>query len=179
MASAADRKRRTYRDQHGFTRLQPKEYGDGTYRGSNGGGKGWSTDPETGAQTMPPKWSQYLELLLGDEPLTYAEAAAKLDVHPDTLKRIKRDKRFRKVWEERAAELNVSVEKVQDVVAAMHKRATQGDVKAASLYLQYVQRFMPQTRVIMNQEPSVADLSDGELADALQGEIAQLRAVAD
>jgi hypothetical protein len=176
---STDRKRRLYKDQYGNARLQPKEFGDGTYRGSNGGGKGWSTDPDTGVQTMPPKWAEYLELLLGEEQLTYAEASAKLDVHPDTLKRIKRDKRFRRVWEERAAELNVSVEKVQDVVAAMHRRATQGDVKAASLYLQYVQRFMPQTRVIMNQEPSVSDLSDDELVDALQGEIAQLRAVPD
>ena len=176
---AQDRKRRTYRDVTGVDRLQPKEFGDGTYRGSNGGGKGWSTDPETGEQTMPPKWAAYLELLLGEEQHTYEQAAAKLECHPDTLKRIKRDKRFRRVWEERAAELNVSVERVQDVVAAMHRKAAAGDVKAASLYLQYVQRFMPQSRVIVNQEPSVSDLSDAELADALEAQIGHLRAVAD
>ena len=89
----------------------------------NGGGKGWVTDPVTGKQTMPDIWRQFLEwLLLGPErmPSTQKEWAAENGTHEDTVRRWKRDPRFRKEWESRAAEMNVHIERVQGVIDAVY-----------------------------------------------------------
>ena len=76
----------------------------------NGGGKGWVTNPNTGEKIMPELWKSFLEwLLLGPErvPQTQKEWAVANGVHEDSLRRWKRDPRFRKEWEARAAELNI------------------------------------------------------------------------
>lgn len=176
--AASDRKRQF----EGGTRLQPKEYGDWEYRNSNGGGQGWRWDPETQTKIMPPKWRAYLDWLLTDpaerDVHTLAEVAAQIGAHPDTVKRWRRDKRFREVWDREAREKNVDVGRVQEVVDALHLKAKMGDVKAAALYLQYVQQFLPTKRVIVETERTVAELSDDELADELNAQVIQLRAVA-
>tara|TARA_B100000586_G_scaffold198294_1_gene146673 strand:- start:272 stop:721 length:450 start_codon:yes stop_codon:yes gene_type:complete len=143
----------------------------------NGGGKGWVTDPDSGVKVMPDHWREFLEwLLLGPErePKTQKAWAVDHDVHEDSLRRWKRDPRFRKEWEARAAELNVHVERVQTVIDAVYREAAKGDVKAASLYLQYVDRFTPKRQVIVDEAEASA-LSDGALITELEDLLDALR----
>ena len=73
--------------------------------------------------------------------------------------------------EQRLAELNVSPDRIQAVVDALWAAASRGDTKAASLYLQYVDRLQPKRVVI--EDARVASLSDDELRaelDALLGD---------
>lgn len=132
----------------------------------NGGGKGWKYDPEEGGKVMPEGWAEFLDWLLSDPriPATQYEWAEEHDMHPDSLTRIKRDPRFIKEWEKRAAEKNISVDRVQRVVDALFQQATiGGDVKAAQLYLQYIDRFTPKSRVVI-EDRTLSDMSDEELA---------------
>ena len=146
----------------------------------NGGGKGWATDPETGEQAMPTAWRDLLDWLLRGperEPRTQREWAAENDVHEDSIRRIKRDHRFIKEWDRRAAELNINPERVQSVIDSLWQRASDGDVKAASLYLQYIDKFTPKRRVVVDDDRDAAGLSDEELASALEAEVRHLRMV--
>jgi hypothetical protein len=142
----------------------------------NGGGKGWVTNPDTNEKVMPDLWRSFLEwLLLGPErvPQTQKEWAGENGVSPDSLRRWKRDPRFRKEWEARAAELNVHVERVQSVIDAVYREAAGGDVKAASLYLQYVDRFTPKRQIIVDDE--AASLTDDALVEELESLLDGLR----
>jgi hypothetical protein len=136
----------------------------------NGGGKGWKTDPETGEQVMPDKWKSYLDWLLseGREPATTREWAIQNDVNERTVRRWKNDSRFIREWDRRAAELNVHPERTQSVIDALHTAAVTGDVKAASLYLQYIEKFTPKRRVVLNDDREVSGLSDSELHAELE-----------
>ena len=135
----------------------------------NGGGRGWKTDPETGQQVMPAKWAKLLDWLLqGPDrvPKLQYEWAAENKIAADSIRRIKRDPRFAKEWDRRAAELNIHVERVQSVIDAVYREAAQGDVKAASLYLQYVDRFTPKRQIIVDDDAS--GLSDEALVEELE-----------
>ena len=136
----------------------------------NGGGKGWKTDPETGEQVMPDKWKAYLDWLLSEsrEPATTREWAIQNDVNERTVRRWKNDSRFIREWDRRAAELNVHPERTQSVVDALHAAAVAGDVKAASLYLQYIEKFTPKRRVVVDDDRMVSGLSDSELHAELE-----------
>jgi hypothetical protein len=130
---------------------------------------------------MPDAWSAFLDwLLLGHErqPLHQYEWAAENGVHEDSLRRWKRDPRFIREWDRLASEVNVSPERVQGVVDALWAKAAVGDVKAASLYLQYVEKFTPKRRVVVDDDREAAGMSDAELADELDAEVRHLRAVA-
>ena len=161
----------------GHLRLQS---GKGFHMAQNGGGKGWQTDTDTGKQVMPNAWRNFLDwLLLGPErePSTQKAWAEAHEVHEDSLRRWKRDPRFIREWDRRAAELNINPERVQSVVDALWQRASAGDTKAASLYLQYVEKFTPKRRLVVDDAREVAGMSDAELADALESEVVGLRAV--
>jgi hypothetical protein len=148
----------------------------------NGGGAGWLWDDEAGAKVMPPKWVALLEwFLLGPdrEPKFQYEWAAENGIHEDSLRRIKRDPRFAKEWDRRAAELNVHPERTQSVIDSLHVAAVGGSVQAASLYLQYVEKFTPRRRVVVDDDREAAGLSDLELADELEGHVRHLRVVDD
>lgn len=136
----------------------------------NGGGKGWKTDPETGEQVMPDKWKAYLDWLLseGREPATTREWAIQNDVNERTVRRWKNDSRFIREWDRRAAELNVHPERTQGVIDALHAAAVTGDVKAASLYLQYIEKFTPKRRLVLDDDREVSGLSDSELHAELE-----------
>ena len=147
----------------------------------NGGGRGWTVS-ETGEKEMPELWGELLEwLLLGPErsPRTQKEWAEGRDIHVDSLRRIKRDPRFAKEWDRRAAELNVHPERTQSVIDSLHVAAVGGSVQAASLYLQYVEKFTPRRRVVVDDDREAAGLSDLELADELEGHVRHLRVVGD
>jgi len=144
----------------------------------NGGGRGWLTDEETGEKIMPKKWKDLLDWLLqGPDrvPKFQKDWAVENKVSPDSIRRIKRDTRFAKEWDRRAAELNVSPERTQSVVDALYRQAANGDVKAAALYLQYIDKFTPKRRVLVDDERSASGLSDEELAEELAGLVAELQ----
>ena len=136
----------------------------------NGGGKGWKTAPETGQQVMPDKWKAYLDWLLSvsREPATTRDWAVANDVNERTVRRWKADSRFIREWDRRAAELNVHPERTQSVVDALHAAAVGGDVKAASLYLQYIEKFTPKRRLVVDDDRVVSGLSDAELHAELE-----------
>ena len=91
------------------------------------------------------------------------------------MRRWKSDPRFVREWDRRAAELNVHPERTQSVVDALYKQAAQGDVKAASLYLQYIERFTPKRRVVVDDEREASGMSDAELAAELDSLVSGLR----
>ena len=129
---------------------------------------------------MPTAWRDLLDWLLRGperEPQTQREWAAENDVHEDSIRRIKRDHRFIKEWDRRASELNINPERVQSVIDSLWQRASDGDVKAASLYLQYIDKFTPKRRVVVDDDRDTAGLSDEELASALEAEVRHLRMV--
>ena len=43
-----------------------------------------------------------------------------------------------------------------------------GDVKAASLYLQYIEKFTPKRRLVLDDDREVSGLSDSELHAELE-----------
>ena len=146
----------------------------------NGGGRGWVWDEEAGEKIMPDLWHGFLDWLLKGperEPRTQREWATENDIHEDSLRRIKRDHRFIKEWDRRAAELNINPERVQSVIDSLWQRASDGDVKAANLYLQYIEKFTPKRKVVVDDERDIAGFSDEELASALEAEVIELRMV--
>jgi hypothetical protein len=50
-------------------------------------------------------------------------------------------------------------------------------VKAASLYLQYIEKFTPKRKVVMEDERDVSAFTDDELASLLEEEVASLRLI--
>jgi hypothetical protein len=144
----------------------------------NGGGRGWMTDPETGEKVMPELWQAFLEWKLQGpdrDPTFQYEWAVANGVHEDSVRRWKRDSRFIREWDRRAAELNIHPERTQGVIDSLHAAAVGGSVQAASLYLQYIEKFTPKRRVVVDDDREVAGLSDGELADELAGLVAEFR----
>ena len=146
----------------------------------NGGGRGWLTDPETGEKVMPELWQAFLEWKLQGpdrDPEFQYEWARANGVHEDSVRRWKRDPRFIKEWDRRCAELNIHPERTQSVIDSLFRLASDGDVKAASLYLQYIDKFTPKRRVVVDDERVASGLSDAELADELEALVAEFRDV--
>lgn len=129
---------------------------------------------------MPDLQSKFLDWLLSDpkDPPTRPEWAKLHGLHPDSTKRWKRDKRFQEEWERRAKEKNISVDRVQSVVDALHAAAVNGDVKAANLYLQYIDRFTPK-KIVRAEDVSTSVLSDEQLMAELRALTAETLPVED
>jgi len=145
----------------------------------NGGGKGWQWNEETGEKTMPKKWQKLLDWLLqGPErvPKFQKDWAAENKISPDSIRRIKRDPRFAKEWDRRAAELNIHPERTQSVIDALHSQAVGGSTQAASLYLQYIEKFTPRRKIVV-EDRDAAGMSDEELADELEAQVHHLRVI--
>ena len=145
----------------------------------NGGGKGWHTDVESGEKVMPKSWVRLLDWLLQGpdrDPKHQYEWAELNGLHEDSIRRIKRDARFAREWDRRASELNIHPERTQSVIDALHAAAVGGSVQAASLYLQYIEKFTPKRRLVVD-EREASGLSDGELADELEAQVVHLRVV--
>ena len=146
----------------------------------NGGGKGWTWSEEKGEQVMPESWAKFLDWLLQGhdrDPQHQYQWAEENGFHEDSVRRWKRDPRFVKEWDRRASELNVNPERVQGVVDALWRKAADGDTKAAALYLQYIDKFTPKRKVVVDDDREAAGLSDADLADELEAEIRHLRLV--
>ena len=147
----------------------------------NGGGRGWAVGA-SGEREMPGLWAELLEwLLLGPErsPRTQKEWSEGRDIHVDSLRRIKRDPRFVKEWDRRCAELNIHPERTQSVIDSLFRQAADGDVKATSLYLQYIDKFTPKRRVVVDDDREASGLSDAELVDELEFQVRHLKAVGE
>jgi hypothetical protein len=144
---------------------------------NNGGGRGWATNPDTGEKVMPEQWAEFLDWLLSDErvPASARDWCVERGLNERTVRRWKSDSRFVREWDRRAAELNVHPERTQSVVDALYRQAAQGDVKAASLYLQYIERFTPKRRVVVDDERVASGMSDAELATEMEELISGLR----
>ncbi len=148
----------------------------------NGGGRGWQLDESSGQKTMPKKWTQLLDWLLQGpdrDPKHQYEGAAEAGIHEDSVRRIQRCVRFAKEWDRRAAELNIHPERTQSVIDALHQQAVGGSVQAASLYLQYIEKFTPKRRVVLDDDREASGLSDDELADELLAQVHHLRVVVE
>jgi hypothetical protein len=57
----------------------------------------------------------------------------------------------------------------------LYRQAADGDVKAAALYLQYIDKFTPKRRVLVDDDRSATGMSDEELAEELAGLVEDLR----
>ena len=113
------------------------------------------------------------------DPKHQYEWAAEAGIHEDSVRRIKRDVRFAKEWDRRAAELNIHPERTQSVIDALHGAAVGGSVQAASLYLQFIEKFTPKRRVLVDDDRETSGLSDDELADELLDQVSHLRVVGE
>jgi hypothetical protein len=122
-------------------------------------------------------WKDLLDWLLQGpqrDPKHQYEWADSNGVHEDSVRRIKRDPRFMKEWDRRAAELNIHPERTQTVIDALFAQAADGDVKAASLYLQYIEKFTPKRRLVV-EDKDASSLSDLELAEELEALVAEFK----
>ena len=63
------------------------------------------------------------------------------------------------------------------MIDALHAQAVGGSVQAASLYLQYIEKFTPKRKVLVDDDRDVGGLSDSELADELEAQVLHLRVV--
>jgi hypothetical protein len=143
-------------------------------------GDRWTKD-DRGADVMPPMWSGMLDWLIqGDQrvPEHQYQWCEEHGVAESTLRGIKRDPRFIQEWDRRLSKMNIHPQRTQGVVDALHAKAVKGDVKAASLYLQYIDKFTPK-RVVVAEEAAVDGLSDEALAVELEASVRHLRVVAD
>lgn len=129
---------------------------------------GWEN--HDGKWQMPERQAEYLQWLCTPpadrEPNTKAAMAERLDVHVATLRRWEKDSMFRAEWDRALAELNIKPDRVQEVIDALFKQATSGDVNAQKLYLTMVEKISPPKIVL--HDKGVEDLSDDELADELE-----------
>lgn len=128
----------------------------------------WYAMPEwTRVENGLPRWSKEWAELNG--------------VSTHTLRDWKRKPIFRRELEKLLAEINVSPARLQKIVQTLYRKATSTDdrdqVKAAQLYMQYVDKLQPTRVVIDRVERDAESLSDEELAAELEASVVQLRAV--
>lgn len=118
-----------------------------------------------GRWVMPEKQSRFLDWLLtpvSDREHKYIKdwcAANGVGVH--TPAEWKRDRRFRREWEDRANAKNMGVERMQNVIDTLYEAAVDGDVSAAKLYIQEVEKLRPPR--VQEVDRDVEQLSDEEL----------------
>jgi hypothetical protein len=92
------------------------------------------------------------------------DLAADLGIHEATISKWKKDYLFRRAWDKRLADLNVSPDRIQRVIDSIYNAACKEDMKAAELYLKFVDRFTPKVQVQGAEDRSVKEMSDDELA---------------
>lgn len=117
---------------------------------------------------MPRKQAEYLDALLSGEYKTEAERCAFVGVEVRQGRRWRENSRFKAEWERRANEKMTSTERVQRMVDVLYKAGEAGDVGAAREYLKYVERFLPQRRVVQS-DTELSSLSDAELEAEIAG----------
>ena len=96
---------------------------------------------------------------------TQADWCRNNDIAENTVKTWRQKGVVKRAIAKRADELNLSTERIQRVINAMFKAAEQGDVKAATLVLQYADKLRPQRIII--EDRTLATLTDDELREQL------------
>lgn len=123
----------------------------------------WRTEGDR--LVMPELQSKFLDWLLTHESerehKSQAAWAAAHGVGAATPGQWKKDRRFRREWEARANAKNISVDRLQNVIDTLYDAACGGDVNAAKLYMQHVEKLRPPQQVEADRE--VEKLSDEEL----------------
>ena len=103
---------------------------------------------------------------------TQADFGTQNAVPVATLQYWRKQKWFKSALSGYLDELNVSPERIQEVVDAMFEAAKDGDTKAASLYLQYVDRLKPKETRIIIEDKRVEELTEQQLLSIVAGESA-------
>jgi DNA-binding transcriptional regulator YdaS (Cro superfamily) len=112
--------------------------------------------------------AEFIEWLIDPGHVGTQEAWAKSHgISPATLSQWKKHPEFKAALNRRLGEINVDALRIQAVVNAMWDKAQQGDVKAAELYLRYIEKLQP-SRPVLEDDTDVSKLSDEELLAALQ-----------
>lgn len=121
------------------------------------------------------KQELFLEFLLDPrkDKISQNEWSRQNEVPIRTVMSWKQNKLFREVWEKRSYSLYGGPEKVNRIVNAVFEKATAGDMKAAQLYLQYVDKFTPKKEII-TETKTLADATDDELAELVEN-VVQIR----
>lgn len=108
---------------------------------------------------LTPRWER------GDQK-TQADYARANGRRPEQVSVWKKDKRFKRYIDTRCDELNLSTDRIQDVINAVYRSAVEGgDMKAATLYLQHANALKPKRIVI--EDKRLGDMSDAELMEEL------------
>lgn len=143
----------------------------------------WKRPPDRTRKELTPLQKEYVEWLIDPAPAsvkgTKAQWARDHGVASSTLRLWQKHPAFRKEMEARAEDLNLDPERIQKVVDAIYRAATdeqRPDVNAAKLYLQYVERFIPK-QIVVNEDRTFQGLSDEELAAEVEAATRHLKAV--
>lgn len=121
----------------------------------------------TSADFLTPIQEEFIEYMLTIGHGSQAAFAEEHGMNKHVLTAWKKSRFFMEEWEKRAKKLNGGVERTQRVMDALYDAAVhKGDTKAASLWLQAVERFTP-TRKVIEESSKVEDLSDEELAASM------------
>jgi hypothetical protein len=104
------------------------------------------------------------------QPALKKDMADALGVDVTTLRRWEKKPFFKDEWQKRVDDIQGSPERTQALLDTLYKKALDGDVKSAQLYLQATNRMAPPT-VEVKSDRKAADLSDDEL-DKLIGAMA-------
>jgi hypothetical protein len=129
----------------------------------------WTTD-KYGNHHPPPLVDRFLDWLCDpyrNPNMSQAGWAKSNGVKATTLSRWLRDERVKGLLEKRFEVLNAEPTRVQQVVQAVYERALLGDVKAATLYLQYVDKLAPK-RIVVHEARELKSMSDDQLREQLQ-----------
>ena len=132
----------------------------------------WDSMAPKVTSKLTPNQAAFLEWLVTPselrEPSTQTELAKKLGVATTTLTAWKKDTTFRTHWDARLTELQVDPERIDQVMQALYKRATDGSEKAIGMYLEVANRYRPQVNVhVEDARQGVDQLSDEQLAALL------------
>lgn len=90
--------------------------------------------------------------------------AAEHGVSDDTLRRWEKTVWFREAMERKLAEYNITPDRVQQIIDALHRAAVGGDTAAAMKYLQYVESLQPSRTLV--EDVKIESLTDEELQQA-------------
>lgn len=132
----------------------------------------WTQD-SSGNHIIPPDQSEFLDWLLTPrndrKPETQAEWARAHTLNQKTVRDWKKNPLFKEEWRRRADETIVSTERVSAVMDAMWQQACQGNVQAATLYMNHAARILPPKE--RDDDDEFKNMPDEDLVNYLGAEL--------
>lgn len=111
-----------------------------------------------------PKWER--------EQKSISQWAEAHGYNKTTCYRWRKDERFQRFLRKVAEDYNLGTERIQDVINSVFEKASNGDMQAARLYLEHVNKLRPPTVVV--EHKGISEMSqeelDAELKELLGGE---------